>query len=233
RRCQVWWTAAAETDTPAAYRLLACWIFVYVLFFSVAATKLPNYVLPVVVPSAILIARFLQRWRADFLQVPAWFARSGIAALLLFGVLLSLGLTVLGGAIELPLMRGLFIHGLDRWALLGLIPITAAAFGWRFLRQQQTSRFIVAISLAALLLVGPLAAFASVLFNAYKAPRALVEQAGALNSADDIRIGCWRMEHLPSLNFYVQRNIEHLKEERDIAGFLQYRLPVFLFLPLE
>jgi hypothetical protein len=41
------------------------------------------------------------------------------------------------------------------------------------------------------------------------------------------------MEHLPSLNFYVQRNIEHLEEEKDIARFLRYGVPVYLFLPSE
>src|SRR5262249_53153073 len=63
-RVERWWTAAVEMPdaedadtTPAAYRLLLCWVFVYLVFFSIAATKLPNYALPTVVPCAILIGR--------------------------------------------------------------------------------------------------------------------------------------------------------------------------------
>ena len=47
----------------SAYRFLLTWIATYLLFFTLAATKLPNYVLPIVVPCAVLTARFLERWR--------------------------------------------------------------------------------------------------------------------------------------------------------------------------
>src|SRR5262249_3369195 len=45
--------------TTDIYRFLWCWIAVYFAFFTVAATKLPNYVLPTVAPLTILVARFL------------------------------------------------------------------------------------------------------------------------------------------------------------------------------
>jgi 4-amino-4-deoxy-L-arabinose transferase-like glycosyltransferase len=224
---------AALTDTPAAYRLLACWIFVYLLFFNLAATKLPNYVLPVVAPTTILIARLLQRWRTQLATLPAWFTVSSVATLLLIGVLFAVGLTVAGGGWELALMRGRYIHGLEQWAVIGLIPMLAALVGGRFLAARQTGRFIAVVAVTALLLVGPLGAYAAVILNRCKAPQPLVEQVQVWDDTQDLRIGCWNLEHLPSLNFYLQRNVEHLKEERDITGFLQYRLPVFLFLPLE
>ena len=130
-------------------------------------------------------------------------------------------------------MRGRYIHGLDRWAFLGLIPIAGSLLCWRFAQREERSRFVGVFAVTAMLLLAPLAAYASVLLNRSKAPQPLVEQVQTWTDADDIRIGCWHLEHLPSLNFYVQRNIEHLREERDIACFLQYRVPVFLFLPLE
>lgn len=239
--CRNWWAKASEvgaeeaedsvTDMPAAYRLLICWILVYVLFFSAAATKLPNYVLPTVAPCAILIARLLQRWHNGSLTLPTWLLTTGTICLFLIGVIFSFGLAVAGGAGELALLRGHYFHGLEIWAPVGVVPILAAMAGWWFVRQRQYGRFILALSITALLLLAPLAAFGSALFNRYKAPRALVEQVAILSRDQDIRIGCWQMEHLPSLNFYVQRNIEHLHEEADIARFLAYRLPVYLFLP--
>lgn len=239
-RWQKSWDAATEqtmqasaTDRPAAYRLLGCWIAVYVLFFSVAATKLPNYVLPAVLPCGLLVARFLQRWRTEQLQAPRWLGMACVGSLLLTGVGLALGLAVAGGVGELPIMRGRYLPGLEGWALLGLVPITTAAVCWQFARAGQPSRLIGAIAVAAVVLLTPLAAFASVLFNHYKAPCSLVKQAEVLRLDEDFRIGCWQTEHLPSLNFYVKRNVEHLHDENALRSFFESRLPVYVFMPLS
>jgi len=240
QRCRTWWTNAAETeasdaatidDKPAAYRLLACWIAVYVLFFSLAATKLPNYVLPVVVPSAILIARFLQRWRTETLQLPAWILRSGIACLMLIGVLFTTGMIVAGGAWEWPILRGRHIAGLEHWAFLGVFPMIAAVACLWFVRSRQYSRFVVALTAAAVLMLAPFAAFASAIFNGGKAAHPLVEQADALRLHEDIRIGCWNVGHLPSLNFYVRRNVVHLDSENGLVEFMKTGVRVYLFIP--
>lgn len=228
------WTAAAETsETSAApaYRFLACWIAVYLIFFSAAATKLPNYALPAVAPCAILMGRFLQRWQSGALPMPRWFLMSSTACLALIGVAFVLGLGIAGGVGEAPFLRGRFFQGLEWWAFVGLAPILAAAVGWRYLCKQQTGRFMTAVTVAAIAMIAPLAAFGSAIFDRYKAPRALTEQADLLRRDEDIRIGCWRVEHLPSLNFYVQRNVQHLHEEGEIERFLAVELSSYLLLP--
>ncbi len=240
---QNWWSQASEVgsekigagaaDRPAAYRLLLCWIAVYVFFFGVAATKLPNYVLPAAAPCAILIARLLQRWRTCSIVLPAWFQIAALVSLALIGVGFAAVFALTGDVGARWGFAGQHFSGLELWATLGLMPIMAAAAGAWFMRQRQFSRFIFALACCAVLLLAPLAAFASALFNRYKAPRTLVEQAAALRHDTDIRIGCVYMEHLPSLNFYVQRNIEHLEEDKDAVRFLRYGVPVYLFLPTE
>lgn len=217
----------------AAYRLLACWIVVYLFFFSVAATKLPNYVLPIVAPCSVLIARFLQRWRTGAVILPSWFWTLSTLALLLIGVGFVVGLSIAGGVGEFAFLRGRYFQGLERWAPLGAIPILGALVGAWFLRQRQAGRFIIALTTTAVLLLAPFAAFGSAIFNRYKAPRPLVEEIAMLGRDHDLRIGGFRVDHLPSLNFYVQRNIEHLGHESEIARFLSYRVPVYLFLPAE
>jgi 4-amino-4-deoxy-L-arabinose transferase-like glycosyltransferase len=238
-RTQSWWTSFAEPtesnsaidDRTAAYRLLACWIVVYLAFFSLAATKLPNYALPTVAPCAILVGRFLRRWQASALTLPGWFTSTGVISLLAIGLALFIGLNIVGGVGELAFLRGRFFRGLEWWSIIGAVPIVAAVLGWWFVRKRQPERFVVALSVSAILLLAPLAAFGSVLFNRYKAPRALTEQADLLRRDEDIRIGGWHMEHLPSLNFYVQRNVEHLQEESDLSQFLSYDLRVYLIMP--
>jgi len=54
-----------------------------------------------------------------------------------------------------------------------------------------------------------------------------------LRPNDDIRIGCWRLDNLPSINFYVQRNVVLLSEEDDVPRFLGSPVPVYLFIQLE
>jgi 4-amino-4-deoxy-L-arabinose transferase-like glycosyltransferase len=245
-RWQGWWLNATEgnggigeraeeglTDRTGAYRLLICWIVVYVVFFSIAATKLPNYVLPVIVPSTMLIARFLQRWGSESVRMPGWLIQGSVASLLLIGVLFSAGMTIAGGVGELSFLRGRYFPGLERWAFLGFFPMLAAAACWWFARNGQYSRFISAVAVCAILLLGPMAAFGSVVFNRCKAPWSLVEQSATFRRDEDIRIGCWQLEHLPSLNFYVKRNVEHFHDENALPCFLNSRLPVYLFIPLE
>lgn len=241
-RWQGWWQNAAPeslagassselTDSTAAYRLLCCWILVYLLFFGIAATKLPNYVLPTVAPCAILIARFLQRWRTGTLTLPAWILPTSIVSLALIGFVCAFGFAIAGGVGRWAPLRGRYYPGLESWAAIGLIPIAAAFVGWWCVRRQQHARFIVALGVTAVLLLVPFAAFGSVLFNRYKATRTLIEQVDMLGRDHDLRVGGWQVEHLPSLNFYVQRNIEHIRDERDIPRFLAYRVPVYLFMP--
>jgi 4-amino-4-deoxy-L-arabinose transferase-like glycosyltransferase len=45
-----------------ATRFLLCWVAVYLLCFSVVATKLPNYILPVYPALALLVGRTLAAW---------------------------------------------------------------------------------------------------------------------------------------------------------------------------
>jgi 4-amino-4-deoxy-L-arabinose transferase-like glycosyltransferase len=229
-RLRPWWQSATEGERRlAAYRLLWCWLLTYLIFFSVAATKLPNYVLPVVVPAAVLLARFLERWRLAQVRLPNWIVTSGLTCLALIGAALSAGLVIASGYWDLPILRGRVFPGLEGWALLGLFPIAGALLGsWCWRRQRRTG-LIVCLTGSAVLLLAPLAAYGSVVFNDCKAPRPLVEQAGALRRQDDIRIGCWNLEHLPSLNFYVQRDVIHLRDETEAVAFLSYPTPVYLF----
>lgn len=49
--------ASSAPSPDMALRFLVCWLLAFVIFFSLARTKLPNYILPVSVPLAVLTAR--------------------------------------------------------------------------------------------------------------------------------------------------------------------------------
>ena len=215
--------------TTDVYRLLCCWIVLYLAFFSVAATKLPNYILPIAVPTAILIARFLDRWRRGLVQPPVVCLYLCLLCFAFVGLGIGLGLAVAGGAVELPFVRGRRIPGLELWAWLGILPLLAAAGGWWFLRHKLRGGLIACLALGSLCAVGTMAAWASAALNKQKAPQPLVEAAGAQNSIEDIRIAGWQLEYLPSLNFYTRREVIHLQNERDLAAMLKYPLRVYVF----
>jgi 4-amino-4-deoxy-L-arabinose transferase-like glycosyltransferase len=241
QRFQSSWDRAAEKsprvdesdlkDPAAAYRLLLCWTAIYLVFFSVAATKLPNYALPVVAPSAILIGRFLERWRSQALSLPSWIPTAGAATLFTIGLAIGFGLLVASGTWNWSVLRGRSFPELLPWAFVGLIPISAGAAGWWCLRQERKSAFVSVLAITAVLMLAPIAAFGSSVFNEYKASRALVEQAEALRLDEDMRIGCWQVGHLPSLNFYVQRQVVHLPDDNAACEFLKTRLRAYLILP--
>ncbi len=215
----------------SAYRFLLVWIATYILFFTVAATKLPNYVLPVVVPCAIVTARFLDRWRRGDVTLPDWFWRAAFVGLLLFGLSIAGGLLAAGGVGEFSLLRGRFVPGLAAWAWIGLVPVLGALFGWLLWRRQRPNSVVFCLTMATGVFVMPMAAWASAAFNRVKAPAPLVAAAGAHRLEEDIRIAAWDLEHLPSLNFYTQRDVIYVHSATELDDLLRYSLPVYVFLP--
>jgi 4-amino-4-deoxy-L-arabinose transferase-like glycosyltransferase len=223
---------AADRSEPAdAHRFLLCWLAVYLLAFSAATTKLPNYILPLCAPAALLTARFLERWRRGELTLPRRVMGLCLAGVGLIGALASVGLLVAGGALPAAFMRGRYVRGLEVWALAGgVLALGGAAAVWLLRRQQRTGA-LTAVTLAAVLFLAPLAAWGSAALNRHKAPRPLVEQAGALCRTRDLRIAAFGLEHLPSLNFYCQRNVAHLPSVERVGQLLRARVPVYVFTP--
>ena len=233
------WEGAAEKEESAhsasgpatvdGYRFLVCWFLVYIAAFSAATTKLPNYILPLYAPTALLTARFLERWRRGTLALPRGLMAVCLLFLGLMGVGVTVGLLLAGGAFDAPFLRGRSLPGLEVWAAVGAAPVLGALTAAWCVRRERRSAAVLAVTTAALLFLAPLAAWASAALNRSKAPRPLVEQAGALQRDREIRIACFQLEYLPSLNFYCQRNVAHLANEQAACQALRQTLPVYLF----
>ena len=218
-----------HSPLPAGYRFLFCWIGVYLLFFTLAATKLPNYILPIAVPTALLIGRFLERWRLGLIRPPTWTMQVAVLGVAMIGVSIGLGMLLVGGAIRLEFMHGHYVQGMEWWALMGLVLCGATLLAWRRLRRQDASGVIAWLAAGIIAFFVPMVAWATATLNRHKASRPLVEQARALVRDREIRIGCWQLEYLPSLNFYCQRDVIHHQSEQDVVDFLRYPIPVYLF----
>jgi len=215
----------------SAYRLLICWVGLWLLCCTVAATKLPNYILPVVVPTAILLARFLDRWRVGELHVPVWVLRASLVSLGLIGVGVGVGLLIAGGALPMVDLRGAEIEELWPWALIGVVPLASGLAGAWCLRTGRRAAMIGCLAAGGVLFLAPLGAVGAIAVEGHKSVRAFVVKTGALQRDHDIRVVAWQLEHLPSLNFYVQRTVQNCTHESEVATYLEYPLPVFVFLP--
>lgn len=88
RRCR-----GAETWQRGA-KFLACWIAVYTVFFSIAATKLPSYLLPIYPALALATACFIVRWLTQPERVNRWWPRLSFGSLLLVGALAAAALPI-------------------------------------------------------------------------------------------------------------------------------------------
>jgi 4-amino-4-deoxy-L-arabinose transferase-like glycosyltransferase len=208
------------------------WIIVYVVFFSLSETKLPNYILPVYPAVAILTARFLDDWRRGLLPVPNWVIQVGLAGIALVGIAVGVGLLLASGLYDLRFFRGRQIPELKLWAFVCLIPIAGALLSGWLLRKGQRTRMMASLTGMAVLFVGTLAAWGTLSVDALKAPRPLVQEAGACQTDRDIRIGCYQF-YQPSLVFYCHREVRVLNDEEQVLEFLRTPLPIYLFVSAQ
>jgi 4-amino-4-deoxy-L-arabinose transferase-like glycosyltransferase len=229
----LWFAVRGAVRAPAPerapYRFLLCWAGGYLAFFSLAATKLPNYLLPAYPPLALLTADLLDRWRREAVRLPGWVVGYCLGGLALVGVVVGGGLATAGGLAGPGLMRGHPLAGLARWAWLGLVPVAGAAVGAWCLRRQSRTGLVAGVSAASLLLVGSLAAVAGPAVDREKAPRALVATAARSATGPDLRVGGYRYFQ-PSLVYYARRPVARLTTEAEAVYFLERPGPAYLFL---
>jgi 4-amino-4-deoxy-L-arabinose transferase-like glycosyltransferase len=217
-------------EDRAAFRFLWCWIGIYLIFFTASSTKLPNYILPVYPPLALLTAHFLDGWRASIFMPPAWVLRMTLICLGLLGVGASLGFLVAGDVIALEGLHVRSFPGLGWGAVLGLVLVLAAAMAWHYFTRQARNKVVGAVAAAAVLFVGCLGAWLGAVLNPYKAPQELATKVRRHLNARDFRVGCYAYFQ-PSLVFYSLHEIENLAEMQDALDFLASPLPVYLYLP--
>jgi 4-amino-4-deoxy-L-arabinose transferase-like glycosyltransferase len=215
-----------------AYRFLWCWVGVYLLFFSLSGTKLPNYVLPLYAPMALLTARFLDRWRLGQIAPNRWVLRSCLVCFALVGVAVTAGLLIAGGVATLPFGRIRPIPALALWAPLGLIPIVGAlAAGW-FVSGQRRGAALVALAGSAVVFLATLSAWGVMSVDAEKAPRTLVHDLRASQEDAEVRVIAFHYFQ-PSLVFYCGRQVQTLQNDDEVLDTLRYPQEVYLFVPAD
>jgi len=203
-----------------AHRFLVCWAFAYLAFFSIAATKLPNYVFPLYPALAILVARFLTAWRDAELTVPRWLMPAGAVGLVIVGV----------GVAGTLLVADQRFPGLGVWATIGIVPaVGGVAMVW-CLRHERRNAAIQAISVSAVVFVGLLVTWTPSVLERQRAPRELVRASGLADPNRDVRIATYEWFQ-PSVVFYTGREVGKLNSVKAVGEFLAVPTPGYVFVP--
>lgn len=190
-----------DAETPG-YRLAACWIASYVLFFSLAQTKLPSYVTPCYPALALLTGSFLDQWIDRRLTLrPIW-------PQLAFAVW---GLVGLALVIALPLLARKYLPG-DSWlGVIGIIPLAGAVVSLRFVQRERRAAAAVSFAVAAVALTTSLLGLAAWRVDRHQQYPQLLAALEKLQG--DPQIGAYGWLE-PSFLFYAGRPIQDL----DLAG---------------
>jgi 4-amino-4-deoxy-L-arabinose transferase-like glycosyltransferase len=97
----------------------ACWIGVYVAVFSIARTKLPNYVVPAYPAMALLTACYLYHLGRSTMLSAAWWPYVAM------GVWAAIGIAMI---VAVPVLVQTVLPGEEWLAVLGILPLLAAVF---------------------------------------------------------------------------------------------------------
>ncbi|MBX9682009.1 MAG: glycosyltransferase family 39 protein [Gemmataceae bacterium] len=242
------WDFAVDRTAPgeaSAYRLLMTWAVFYFVFYSIAATKLPNYMLPAAAPLGILIGRYLDRWRLNELPSSVACMRRALIAQAASAIAFAVAMSLLGGMGKLAALERWIVPGLERWLWIVVLPPIAIVVLWPLLATNRTRALEVKVA-SALAFFGPIGGLLVGSFDALKPAEPLVMKSGAGDTSKELAIYAYRMDHLASLNFYLQRPVRHLDahffhlktEEECNAGaaqklkqILAAPMPVCVFLP--
>lgn len=190
------------------YLFAVCWVGVFVVFFSLAQTKLPNYVLPAYPALAVLTGAFVDHWTRQPAQVGGRLVSLSIVCFALVGV---------GFLVGLPIAAYLVLPGEYGLALLGLAPLAGAAVVWHFHRRLQATRaagaFAVTSIVFAVALFGIAVPQISRHQNSSRFVQLVDEQAGPAAQVATFDY------FVPSLVFYAQDHVPHYFQPHDVERY--------------
>lgn len=222
--------ARGEGLSRLPVRLLLVWSGVYMVFFTAAATKLPNYILPTYPALAVLTARTLEQWRRQRLTLPAWVMPTCVASMALVGTVTGAGLIIASGRLPFDALRGNSIPGIERWAVIGIVPVLTAALAWRWRMLPRSGWASATLTLGAVAYLGLIISFPTQLIDARKAPRDLLAAASFPQPEREVRLAAFEYFQ-PSLVFYAQREVTPLPSVDAAKAHLASALPSYLIVP--
>ncbi len=195
--------------TPG-YILVACWIGLFVAFWSLIKTKLPHYVLPAYPALALLTGCFVDRWLTEPAGLKRWWLRNAWISMVLVGA---------GMIVALPIVAAQFLPGEAILGLVGLIPLAGGAWCWRQTARNRHREAAIAFAVASVAFLTVLFGFAALRVDRHQnAVAMLAEIAQNGPAAPDLMTYRFRRE---SFVFYAGQVIPHCRDAAQLSALLE------------
>lgn len=207
----------ARDGAQASDLLLLTWIGTYLVFFSVARTKLPSYVLPCYPALAVLTGRVIDGWLAHAEAARSRVWRQTFAGGCVLGLVVGAGGLFAGPA---------YLEGEPALALLGLVPALGSGIAWLLLQRERAGLAACAFGATAAMFQMSLLGLAGAAISRQQVsePFARVIRAAA---PDRSRVAALNF-FPPSLAFYTQGRVEQFRESADALQYLRDHTDGFL-----
>jgi len=197
-----WRHARENARLRPAYVFAASWVAVWVGLFSLAQTKLPNYVTPCYPALAILTGCFLERWLRQLSHVGQNWLRASFGSAVLVGLILT-------GA--LPLLADRYLPG-DEWlGAIGLVPVAGGLMALVWAERQNRQRASLCYAVSAVAFVTLLFGGVASRVDRHQQNHVLLESIAANSSEASPRVASLGLLE-PTWIFYGGRPVIELSE---------------------
>ena len=221
---RMWERFIDGADWRDSDRLVACWAGIWFIFFSLASTRLPNYLLPMYPAVALILGRYFHDWQRADVDEGVYSFNLCCRALGFFGILMVIGVYI---------AAYVFLTN-DQWlAAIGFVPIAGAYIAIKFLDRELRARVIQTLEAMSLLLAFLVVGVAPVRVNNYQDTPKFIADARRLAGGADVEIGTYSYFQ-PSVVYYAGyagKRVTVLHTPRQAADFLVSHPHAFVITP--
>ena len=199
-------------------KLLCCWAGTWIVFFSIAQTKLASYVLPAYPAVALILGAFAYTFITESVLIDRGWFRASMFCLALVGV---------GFLVGLPLASEKFLPGEGSLGLVGVIPLCGAAVCLALAERGQRRGAMLAFGAMAIAFSTTIMGLAVQRVDRHQVSKPMMETVRASRGKKPARIAAFN--HMNSTYvFYARQRVDEFNQPEDVSAFFHDRTPAYL-----
>jgi 4-amino-4-deoxy-L-arabinose transferase-like glycosyltransferase len=205
-----WYRGLRRQDAwCVGYLLIACWLGVFFVFWSICKTKLPHYLLPAYPALALATGAFIDRWLALPQRVNRWWFRValGIAVVVGFGI-----------SIAVPLAASIYAPGEEPLGLIGLVLVFGGGLSLYFLERDRPRPVMVCYAVTSVALLLAVFGLGTARIDRYQFAKPLVDQVRA-HCPGGPQMAGYRFTQ-ESVVYYAAQPVPYFEDSDELRTFL-------------